>query len=109
MTSSTQATLEIQILTPFPGICEGVLGESMLGRAQVGGYVQIEAVDLRRWATDKHRTLDAPPYGGGPGMVMKIEPIEAALNELRRPESKIIFMSPQGKRFDQSMARALAK
>ncbi|MFZ4116137.1 MAG: tRNA (guanosine(37)-N1)-methyltransferase TrmD [Chthoniobacterales bacterium] len=101
--------MQIQILTPFPGICQGVLGESILKRAQKAGSVQLEAVDLRAWATDKHRTLDAPPYGGGPGMVMKIEPIEAALTSLRRPESKVIFMSPQGKRLDQKMARSLAQ
>ena len=74
--------LTIQILTPFPGICQGVLGESMLKRAQAAGLVRLEAVDLRAWANDKHRTLDAPPYGGGPGMVMKVEPIDAALGAL---------------------------
>jgi tRNA (guanine37-N1)-methyltransferase len=101
--------LKIQILTPFPGICEGVLRESMLGRAQEAGLVELEAVDLRHWATDKHRTLDAAPYGGGPGMVMKIEPIAVALGELRGPKSKIIFMSPQGKKFDQAMAVRLSQ
>lgn len=101
--------LEIQILTPFPGICEGVLGESMLKRAQAAGLVRLEAVDLRQWSSDKHRTLDAPPYGGGPGMVMKIEPIDAALQALKRPESKVIFMSPQGKPFTQQKACALAQ
>lgn len=101
--------LSIQILTPFPGICQGVLGESILKRAQASGLVQLEAVDLRRWTTDKHRTVDDAPYGGGPGMVMKIEPINAALQELRRPQSKVIFMSPQGKRFNHSMARDLAQ
>ena len=100
--------MHIQILTPLPGICESVLRESMLGRAQEAGIVSLEAVDLRRWTTDKHRTVDAPPYGGGPGMVMKIEPIATALQELRKPKSKVIFMSPQGKRFDQATARRLA-
>ena len=109
MTSSTQTTLEIQILTPFPGICEGVLRESMLGRAQTSGHVKLEAVDLRRWTTDKHRSVDHAPYGGGPGMVMKIEPIARALSELRRPESKVIFMSPQGKRLDQAKAHSLTQ
>jgi len=101
--------LSIQILTPFPGICHGVLGESMMKRAQVKGLVELEVLDLRDWAHDKHRTLDAPPYGGGPGMVMKIEPINAALQELRRSDSKVIFLSPQGKRFNQSIARSLAQ
>jgi tRNA (guanine37-N1)-methyltransferase len=111
ISSNTQfaAPLSIEILTPFPGICHGVLGESMLKRAQTLGLVKLEAVDLRAWATDKHHTLDAPSYGGGPGMVMKIEPIAAALKSLRGPKSKVIFMSPQGKRFDQSIARSLSQ
>ena len=106
---SLQPALKIQILTPLPAICQGVLAESMLGRAQAAGLVDLEVVDLRRWTSDKHRTVDDAPYGGGPGMVMKIEPIDKALSELRRPESKVIFMSPQGKRFDQAMAQSLAK
>lgn len=105
----TPHVLSIQILTPFPGICHGVLGESMMKRAQVKGLVELEVLDLRDWAHDKHRTLDAPPYGGGPGMVMKIEPIDAALEELRRSDSKVIFLSPQGKQLNQSIARSLAQ
>lgn len=101
--------LTIQILTPFPKICEGVLGESILGRAHKADLVRFEVIDLRQWATDKHRTLDAPPYGGGPGMVMKIEPIAAALQELRRPESKVLFMSPQGKKLDRAMTLRLSQ
>lgn len=81
----------------------------MMKRAQVKGLVELEVLDLRDWAHDKHRTLDAPPYGGGPGMVMKIEPIDAALQELRRSDSKVIFLSPQGKQLNQSIARSLAQ
>ena len=77
--------IEIQILTPIPSIAEGLLGESILGRARESGLVKVEAVDLRRWTSDRHRTVDDAPYGGGPGMVMKIEPIASALAELRRP------------------------
>lgn len=109
MRSLMHPLLHIQILTPLPAICQGVLGESMLGRAQASGLVKLEAIDLRRWTNDRHRTVDDAPYGGGPGMVMKIEPIDLALRELRRPESKVIFMSPQGKKFNQAMARSLAK
>ncbi|MBX9578616.1 MAG: tRNA (guanosine(37)-N1)-methyltransferase TrmD [Chthoniobacterales bacterium] len=109
MENSSRPHLTIQILTPLPAICQGVLAESMLGRAHAAGLVSLEAVDLRRWTSDKHRTVDDAPYGGGPGMVMKIGPIDAALQELRCPESKVIFMSPQGKKFDQAMARSLAK
>lgn len=109
MSSSSHPRLIIQIVTPLPTICEGVLKESMLGRAQASGLVKLEVVDLRQWTHDRHRTVDDAPYGGGPGMVMKIEPIDAALQALRRPKSKVIFMSPQGKPFDQAMARSLAQ
>ena len=101
--------IEIQILTPIPGIAEGVLRASILGRAQEAGLVKLEAVDLRRWTTDRHRPVDAAPYGGGPGMVMKIEPIAAALAELRRPETKVIFLTPQGRPLKQPIVREYAK
>ncbi len=97
--------IEIQILTPIPGIAEGVLRESILGRAQEAGLVKLEAVDLRRWTHDRHRTVDDAPYGGGPGMLMKIEPIAAALAELRRPESRVIFLTPQGRPLRQAIVR----
>ena len=101
--------IEIQILTPIPSIAEGVLHESILGRAQEAGLVKLEAVDLRRWTSDRHRTVDDAPYGGGPGMVMKIEPIASALSELRRPESKVIFLTPQGRRLEQSIVHEYAR
>lgn len=101
--------IEIQILTPIPGIAEGVLKESILGRAQDAGLVKLEAVDLRRWTHDRHRTVDDAPYGGGPGMVMKIEPIAEALAELRRPETRVIFLTPQGLPLRQPVVREYAK
>jgi tRNA (guanine37-N1)-methyltransferase len=101
--------LEIQILTPIPSIAEGVLRESILGRAQEAGLVKLEAVDLRRWTHDRHRTVDDAPYGGGPGMVMKIGPIAEALAELRRPETKVIFLTPQGRPLKQPIVRGYAK
>jgi tRNA (guanine37-N1)-methyltransferase len=101
--------IEIQILTPIPGIAEGVLKESILGRAQDAGLVKLEAVDLRRWTHDRHRTVDDAPYGGGPGMVMKIEPIAEALAELRRPETRVIFLTPQGRPLRQPVVREYAK
>jgi tRNA (guanine37-N1)-methyltransferase len=101
--------LKIQILTIFPRICEGALGESMLKRAQEKGLATLEAVDLRAWATDKHRTTDDAPYGGGPGMVMKIEPIARALDALRGDGTRAVLMSPQGRRFNQRMAEAYSR
>jgi tRNA (guanine37-N1)-methyltransferase len=100
--------IEIQILTPIPAIAEGILRESILGRAQEAGLVRLEAVDLRRWTSDRHRTVDDAPYGGGPGMVMKSEPIALALAELRRPETKVVFLTPQGRRLEQPMVREYA-
>jgi tRNA (guanine37-N1)-methyltransferase len=101
--------LKIQILTIFPRICEGVLGESILKRAQEKGLVSLEALDLRSWATDRHRTTDDAPYGGGPGMVMKIEPISRALDALRLAGTKVLLMTPQGRRFDQKIAEAYSR
>ncbi len=71
--------------------------------------MKLEAVDLRRWTSDRHRTVDDAPYGGGPGMVMKITPIAAALGDLRRPKTKVIFLTPQGRPLKQSIVREYAK
>lgn len=100
--------MKIQILTLFPAICSAILGESIVGRACRKGVVEIEALDLREWAVGRHRVTDDAPYGGGPGMVMKIEPIFRALQDLRRPETKVILLTPQGRRFDQRKAEELA-
>ena len=86
-----------------------MLGESILKRALEKGLVQVEGVDLRRWATGKHRTTDDAPYGGGPGMVMKIEPIDRALTELRSPGAKVVLMSPHGRVFNQKIAEEYAR
>ena len=78
-------------------------------RAQEKGLVEIDAVDLRDWTADKHRSTDDAPYGGGPGMVMTIGPIDRALGGLRKPESKVIFLSPQGRRFSHKIADDLSR
>lgn len=101
--------MKIQILSLFPGICEGVLGESILRRARDRGLVDVEPLDLRKWAKGRHLITDDMPYGGGPGMVMKVEPIFDALTEIRTPETKVVLMSPQGRVFDQALAREAAK
>lgn len=103
-----QVRLKIQILTIFPEVCRSVLSESILKRAQEKNLAQLEAVDLRAWTSDRHRTVDDTPYGGGPGMVMKIEPIDLALTQIRSPESKVILMTPQGRKFSDVIARELA-
>jgi len=99
--------LKIQILTIFPEVCRAVLGESILKRAQEKQLVELEACDLRDWTTDKHRSTDDAPYGGGPGMVMTIGPIDRALSALRTPGSKVVFLSPQGRKFSHKIAREL--
>jgi tRNA (guanine37-N1)-methyltransferase len=103
--------VHIDILSLFPQIAAGALGESMMKRAQERGLVQIRSHNLRDWARDKHRITDEPPYGGGPGMVMKCEPIFAAIEAVRRPKSdaRIVLMSPAGQRFDQQRAAEFAK
>ena len=99
--------MEIDVLTIFPEVVLAPLRESILGRAQDAGHVALRAHDLRDWSTDKHRRVDDTPYGGGPGMVMGPAPFFAAVRELHRGEgrSRVIFMTPQGRRFDQAGAR----
>ena len=87
---------------------EGLLNESMLRIAREKGLASIRLRNLRDWAPGKHRVTDEPPYGGGAGMVLKVEPVAIALAELRQPASRVILLSAQGRRFDQAMARRLA-
>ncbi len=101
--------IEFDILTLFPGLCEGASSESILGKAHENRLIRVRCLDLRQWASGKHRVTDEPPYGGGPGMVMKAEPIFAAVEAIRRPESHIILMSATGRRFTQQKARELAE
>jgi tRNA (guanine37-N1)-methyltransferase len=100
--------MRIDILTLFPAICEGALAESMMKRAREKHLADIRVHNLRDWARDKHQITDDAPYGGGQGMVMKPEPIFEAVESLRSPESKVILMSPAGRRFDQKTAAAHA-
>ena len=103
------APLQIDIVTIFPRMLDSILGESILKRAQEAGLVRIRCVNLRDFATGAHLTTDDRPYGGGPGMVMKPEPVFKAVDALRRPESKVILMTPQGEPFKQATAMALSK
>ena len=103
------APLQIDIVTIFPRMLDGILGESILKRAQEAGLVQIRCVNLRDFAAGAHLTTDDRPYGGGPGMVMKPEPVFKAVDALRRPDSKVILMTPQGEPFKQATALALSK
>ena len=104
--------MKIDILTLFPKMFENILGESMLKIAQAKGLVKIEVHSLRDWTSDSHRTADDKPFGGGPGMVMKVEPVWRAIDEIRGRQGsrvKAILVTPQGKKFDQKTAKRLAK
>lgn len=100
--------LKFDILTLFPRIFEGPLDESILKRAREAGLVQIRVHNLRDFTHDKHRVVDDRPYGGGPGMLMKPEPIFEAVETLRRPDTRVVLMTPQGTPFTQQRARQLA-
>ena len=105
--------MRIDILTLFPEICRAPLGESMMKRAQENKIADLRIHNLRDWAKDKHRQVDDAPFGGGQGMVMKPEPIFAAVEELRGEREsaapKVILMSPAGRPFNQSLAEELAR
>ena len=101
--------MKIDIITIFPVMCAAPLGQSMMGRAQEKGLLDLKVHDLRDWATDRHRRVDDEPYGGGQGMVMKCEPWFAAVEALRGPESRVVLMTPQGRRFCQATAAAFAR
>jgi tRNA (guanine37-N1)-methyltransferase len=81
-----------------------MLSQSILGRARRRGSIEIQALDLRQWAVGKHHVTDEAPYGGGPGMVMKIEPYASALADLCRPYTRTVLMSAQGRRFQHTIA-----
>lgn len=96
------------MVTIFPGLFPGPLGESITGRALAAGILRLRTVDPRAFTTDRHRTVDDYPYGGGPGMVMRPDPLVAAIESVRRAESRVVLLSPAGRLFTQRMAHELA-
>ena len=103
--------MKFDILTIFPDMLAGPLTASILGKAADKGLIEINLHNLRDWAEGKHKVTDDTPYGGGDGMVMKVEPVAAALSELRekRPASRVLLMSPQGKTFQQADAERFSQ
>jgi tRNA (guanine37-N1)-methyltransferase len=107
----------ITILTLFPQVFTDIFSTSILGRAQKKGLVKINLVDIRDFATDKHKSVDDTPYGGGPGMIMRVDIMEKAIafSKFKKQSSKIktkeriILLDPAGKRFNQAKAREYAK
>ena len=100
--------MNIDIITIFPDMVRAILGESIMKRAAESGRVNFRVVNLRDFTRDAHRTTDDRPYGGGPGMVMKPEPIFDAVESLRGDDTTVILTTPQGERFSQPAAGELA-
>ncbi len=101
-------TLRIDVITLFPDLFPGPLAASIPGRAMAQGLVQLEAHDLRRWGLGRHRSVDDYPYGGGAGMILRPEPIAAALAEVAPEGAMRILLDPGGRVFDQALCRELA-
>lgn len=103
--------MKIEILTLFPQMCEGVLGESIIGRARQNGRVEIHCTDIRTYTADKHRRVDDTPYGGGMGMVMQAQPIydcyQAVCSRFEQPPH-LVYMTPQGAPLTQNTVKRLA-
>jgi tRNA (guanine37-N1)-methyltransferase len=106
---TSRTPLEIEILTLFPGMIAGPLGESIPGRVQTRGLATVRVHDLRQWGLGRHKTVDDYTYGGGAGMVLRPEPVAAALAVLRRPDSTVILPDPGGEVFAQARAHDLAE
>jgi len=103
--------MRFDVLTLFPEIFSGYLGQSLLKKGIDAGLLAVHLHDIRRWATDKHQKVDDRPFGGGPGMVMKVEPVVdcvEAVQKLAEPAGKLILLSPQGRRLDQDIVKRLA-
>lgn len=102
--------IRFDILTLFPEAFSSYFGSSILKRAQAKKKLAIKLHDFRKFTSDKHNKVDDKPYGGGPGMVLKVEPIDQCLKSIRRTKkSRVILLTPQGKQFDQPTAKRLAK
>ena len=101
--------MRIDVLTIFPGIFESPMRESLLGRALDAGLLDVRIHDIRDSTTDRHRQVDDESYGGGPGMVMKPEPVFAAVEALGEGRKRVLLLSPAGRRLDQALVRELAE
>ena len=103
--------MRFDVITIFPGVFTGPLDASVLRRARDSGLVEVHVHDLRDWATDRHRSVDDYTFGGGPGMVLKPEPLFAAaeaVQGLARPVAKTVLLTPQGRRLDRALVADLA-
>ena len=101
--------MKIGVLTLFPAMFAGPLDESIIKRARTSGLLDLKIHNLRDWAHDRHKTVDDRPFGGGPGMLLKPEPLFEAIEELKRKTTRVILLSPAGRKFSQQIARELAR
>ena len=101
--------MKIDVLTLFPAMFAGPLDESIIKRAREAGLLDLRLHQLRDWTHDRHKTVDDRPYGGGPGMLLKPEPIFEAVESLKREQTRVVLMSPSGRQFHQAIARELAQ
>jgi len=101
--------MKIDVLTLFPAMFAGPLDESIVKRAREAGLLDLTIHSLRNYTHDRHRTVDDKPFGGGPGMLLKPEPIFEAVEHLSREETRVILLAPAGRRFHQGIARELAQ
>lgn len=101
--------MKIDVLTLFPGMFAGPLDESIIMRARKAGLLDLKIHNLRDWTHDRHKTVDDRPFGGGPGMLLKPEPIFEAVESLRREKTRVILLSPDGRKFNQALAQELAR
>jgi tRNA (guanine37-N1)-methyltransferase len=100
--------MKIDVLTLFPAMFAGPLDESIIQRARTGGALDLAVHNLRDYTHDRHKTVDDRPFGGGPGMLFKPEPVFEAVEKLGGGKTRVILMSPAGRKFDQAVARELA-
>ena len=101
--------MKIDVLTLFPAMFAGPLDESIIMRARKSGLLELKIHQLRDWTHDRHKTVDDRPFGGGPGMLLKPEPLFEAVENLKREKTRVILLSPAGRKFDQAIARELAQ
>ena len=101
--------MKIDVITAFEEMIDQTLSHRIVGRARKAGIIKLGTLSPRQFAEDKHKTIDDRPYGGGPGMLMKAEPLYQAISKLRKKTSYVILTSPRGQVFNQELAKKLAK
>ena len=100
--------VQFDVISLFPSMLEGIVKESIIGRAISNELIEVRSHDLRSWTTDKHHLADDRPFGGGPGMVLKPEPLFSAIEELRRKDSEVIYLAPDGELLTRDLSKELS-